>query len=399
MTSRREFLTGASAAGLLSSFTIPGIAVAAANTHKRFVLVILRGGMDGLAAFPPIGDPNYQSLRGGLAQSASNAIALDRSFSMHKSLEPLMKHYRKGHMAIAHAVAVPQRTRSHFDAQNVLENGAAKAHLMQDGWLNRALSVIDSQEQRLGLSVGYSTPPVMRGTTPTASWAPARIPPSPADLLDTLGNLYQSDPVLSRALNEGRRAQAMTGAVLGDTKMKRGNMRSPGRFRSLAESAGRLLAAEQGARIAVIEMGGWDTHANQGTTTGRLARNLGLLAQGLDELSLRLTPVWQDTVICVVTEFGRTVRMNGSNGTDHGTASAAMLLGGAVAGGRVATRWPGLSDAALYDGRDLAPTSDMRGLFKTVLRDHLGLPTGILERKVFPDSKNAAPLPGNLIGI
>jgi uncharacterized protein (DUF1501 family) len=302
-------------------------------------------------------------------------------------------------MAVAHAVAVPQRTRSHFDAQNVLENGAAKAHLMQDGWLNRALSVIDSQEQRLGLSVGYSTPPVMRGTTPTASWAPARIPPSPADLLDTLGNLYQSDPVLGRALNEGRRAQAMTGAVLGDTKMKRGNMRSPGRFRSLAESAGRLLAAEQGARIAVIEMGGWDTHANQGTTTGRLARNLGLLAQGLDELSLRLTPVWQDTVICVVTEFGRTVRMNGSNGTDHGTASAAMLLGGAVAGGRVATRWPGLSDAALYDGRDLAPTSDMRGLFKTVLRDHLGLPTGILERKVFPDSKNAAPLPGNLIGI
>lgn len=399
MTSRREFLTGASAAGLLSSFTIPGIAVAAANTHKRFVLVILRGGMDGLAAFPPIGDPNYQSLRGGLAQSAKNAIALDRTFSMHKSLEPLMKHYRKGHMAIAHAVAVPQRTRSHFDAQNVLENGAAKAHLMQDGWLNRALSVIDSQEQRLGLSVGYSTPPVMRGTTPTASWAPARIPPSPADLLDTLGNLYQSDPVLGRALNEGRRAQAMTGAVLGDTKMKRGNMRSPGRFRSLAESAGRLLAAEQGARIAVIEMGGWDTHANQGTTTGRLARNLGLLAQGLDELSLRLTPVWQDTVICVVTEFGRTVRMNGSNGTDHGTASAAMLLGGAVAGGRVATRWPGLSDAALYDGRDLAPTSDMRGLFKTVLRDHLGLPTGILERKVFPDSKNAAPLPGNLIGI
>ena len=334
MTSRREFLIGASAAGLLSSFAIPGIAVAAANTHKRFVLVILRGGMDGLAAFPPIGDPNYQSLRGGLAQSAKNAIALDRTFSMHKSLEPLMKHYRKGHMAVAHAVAVPQRTRSHFDAQNVLENGAAKAHLMQDGWLNRALSVIDSQEQRLGLSVGYSTPPVMRGTTPTASWAPARIPPSPADLLDTLGNLYQSDPVLGRALNEGRRAQAMTGAVLGDSKMKRGNMRSPGRFRSLAESAGRLLAAEQGARIAVIEMGGWDTHANQGTTTGRLARNLGLLAQGLDELSLRLTPVWQDTVICVVTEFGRTVRMNGSNGTDHGTASAAMLLGGAVAAPR-----------------------------------------------------------------
>jgi uncharacterized protein (DUF1501 family) len=176
--------------------------------------------MDGLAAFPPIGDPNHQSLRGGLAQSENSAIALDGTFSMHKSLEPLMKHYGNGHMAVVHAVAVPQRTRSHFDAQNVLENGANKAYLLQDGWLNRALSVIDTQEQRLGLSVGYSTPPVMRGTTPTASWAPARIPPSPTDLLDILGSLYQSDPILGRALNEGRRAQAMTGAVLGDTKMK-----------------------------------------------------------------------------------------------------------------------------------------------------------------------------------
>jgi len=399
MTSRRGFLMGATAAGLLSAVALPGIAVAAANTKKRFVLVILRGGMDGLAAFPPIGDPDYQSLRSGLAQAADDTIALDGNFSMHKSLAPLMKHYKKRHMAVVHAVAVPQRTRSHFDAQNVLENGASKAHLLQDGWLNRALRVIDYREQRLGLSVGYSTPPVMRGTTPTTSWAPARIPPSPPDLLDTLGSLYQPDPILGRALNEGRRAQEMTGAVLGDTKMKRGNMRSPGRFKSLAESAGRLLAAEQGARIAVIEMGGWDTHANQGATTGRLARNLGLLANGLNELSLQLGPVWRDTVVCVVTEFGRTVRMNGSKGTDHGTAGAAILLGGAIAGGRVATRWPGLAPNALYGGRDLAPTTDMRGLFKTVLHNHLNIPSAALDQKVFPDSKKAeAPL-GQLIRI
>ncbi len=399
MTSRRKFLIGASTVGLLSTVALPGITVAAANTKKRFVLVILRGGMDGLAAFPPIGDPDYQSLRSGLAQAADDTIALDGIFSMHKSLAPLMKHYKNRHMAVVHAVAVPQRTRSHFDAQNVLENGASKAHLLQDGWLNRALSVIDSQGKRLGLSVGYSTPPVMRGATPTASWAPARIPRSPTDLLDTLDNLYQSDPVLGRALNEGRRAQAMTGAVLGDSKMKRGNMRSSGRFKSLAESAGRLLAADQGARIAVIEMGGWDTHTNQGTTTGRLARNLGLLANGLNELSLQLGPVWRDTVVCVVTEFGRTVRMNGSKGTDHGTAGAAILLGGAIAGGRVSTRWPGLAPNALYGGRDLAPTTDMRGLFKTVLHNHLNIPSVVLDQKVFPDSKKAeAPL-GQLIRI
>jgi uncharacterized protein (DUF1501 family) len=174
-------------------------------------------------------------------------------------------------------------------------------------------------------------------------------------------------------------------------------MRSPGRFKSLAESAGRLLAAEQGARIAVIGMGGWDTHANQGATKGRLARNLGLLASGLNELSLRLAPVWQDTVICVVTEFGRTVRINGSKGTDHGTAGAAILLGGAVAGNRVSTRWPGLNPDALYGGRALAATSDMRGLFKTVLRDHLNIPLRDLDQKVFPDSKNAKAPPGQLI--
>ncbi|NKB19570.1 MAG: DUF1501 domain-containing protein [Alphaproteobacteria bacterium] len=397
MTSRRDFLIGASATGVSCAFSAPGLALANADTGKRLVLVVLRGGMDGLAAFPPIGDPNYEALRRGLLQTMDNTIKLDRRFAMHRSLAPLATHYKKGDMAVIHAIAGPQRTRSHFDAQNVLENGATKAHLLLDGWLNRALSVIDKRKQRLGLAVGYNTPPVMRGTTPVASWAPARIPPSPTHLLDTLGSLYKSDPVLGRALSEGRRAQAMTGAVLGNTKMKRGNMRNPGRFKTLAESAGRLLAAEQSARIAVIEMGGWDTHANQGADTGRLARNLGLLANGLDELSNRLKPVWQDTVICVVTEFGRTVRMNGSKGTDHGTGGAAILLGGAVAGGRVATHWPGLGEDSLYGGRDLAPTADMRGLFKTVLHDHLNVSSSTLESSVFPDSKNAIPPPGKLI--
>ncbi|MBK19566.1 MAG: hypothetical protein CMM52_12095 [Rhodospirillaceae bacterium] len=396
MTTRREFLIGASATAL-SSTAVPGLAVAAANTKKRFVLVVLRGGMDGLAAFPPLGDPNYSDLRDGLLQASDNTIALDQNFAMHKSLTPIQKYYRSGDMAIIHAIAVPQRTRSHFDAQNVLENGAAKAHMLQDGWLNRALGVIDKSAGRLGLAVGYDTPPVMRGSTPIASWAPARIPPSPEHLLNSLGRLYQADPIFNRALKEGRRAQAMTGSVLGDTKMKRGNMRNPGRFKTLAEAAGRLLAADQGARVAVIEMGGWDTHANQGAEAGRLARNLGLLGNGLNELAGRLKPVWRDTVICVVTEFGRTVRMNGSKGTDHGAGGAAILLGGAVAGGRVATHWPSLRQDALFGGRDLAATSDTRALFKTIMHQHFDIPNGILERKIFPDSKGAVPPPGKLV--
>ena len=396
MTSRRKFLLGASALALSTSF-VPGLSVAAANTNKRFVLVVLRGGMDGLAAFPPLGDPNYENVRDGLIQTADRTIALDGIFAMHRALEPLAKYYKNSDMAVIQAIAVPQRTRSHFDAQNVLENGAEKAHMLQDGWLNRTLGEIDGNGQRLGLAVGYDTPPVMRGTVPTASWAPARVPPAPTHLLDSLSALYQGDQTFSRALTEGRRAQAMTGSVLGETKMKRGNMRNPGRFKTLAEAAGRLLAADHGAKIAVVEMGGWDTHANQGAEKGRLARNLGLLADGLNHLGTQLKPVWRDTVICVVTEFGRTVRMNGSKGTDHGTGGAAILLGGAVAGGRVSTRWPGLGQDALYGGRDLAPTSDMRGLFKTILHQHLGLPIAVLERSVFPNSKTATPPPGKLI--
>lgn len=401
MSTRRQFIFQAAGASLVTTAGLPGLALAAAPTDRRLLLVILRGGMDGLSALPPYGDPSYEDLRGNLGiarpNNADGALKLDGFFGLHPALEPLHRFYEREEFLPIHAVAIPQRTRSHFDAQDVLENGATRAHKTPDGWLNRALRTLQAGDNRLGLAVGYAVPPVLRGAVPVASWAPATLPPSAPALLDKLARLYDGDPVFSPALAEGRRAQEMTGKLLGNRTMKRGNLRSPGRFKALSSAAGRLLAAEDGARVGVIEMGGWDTHANQGAHEGRLARNLSILANGLAALPEQLGPVWRKTAVIVTTEFGRTVRMNGTRGTDHGTAGAAFLLGGAVAGGRVAARWPGLASEALFQNRDLAPTSDLRGLFKTVLRDHMGINPAILDREIFPDSAGATPPPGRLI--
>ena len=398
---RRQFISQTAVAGLVAAAGLPGLALAAAPTDRRLLLVILRGGMDGLSALPPYGDPEYDGLRGELRiarpESAAGALRLDGLFGLHPALKPLYPFFERDELLPIHAIAIPQRTRSHFDAQDVLENGAARAHTLPDGWLNRALRILQTGDNRLGLAVGYAIPPVLRGGIPVASWAPANLPPSAPSLLDKLALLYDGDPVFGPALSEGRRVQEMTGKLLGSKKMKRGNLRSPGRFKILSNAAGRLLAAEDGARVAVVEMGGWDTHANQGAHEGRLARNLFLLAQSLSALPEQLGPAWHKTVVIVATEFGRTARMNGTRGTDHGTAGAAFLLGGAVAGGRVAARWPGLTPDALFQNRDLAATSDLRGLFKTVLRDHMGIAATELDQLVFPESTGALPPPGRLI--
>ena len=402
MSTRRNFLAGVTGAGIWTGVGMPGLALAAAPVEQRLLLVILRGGMDGLAALAPYADPNFASLRGKLAIAPpgrdGGAIDLDGRFGLHPALRPLEPFYRREELLPIHAVAIPLRTRSHFDAQDVLENGATNAHETPDGWLNRSLALLQDEDRRLGLAVGYAIPAIMRGPVPVASWAPAKLPPSSGNLLDTLAGLYRDDPLFHKALTEGRRAKAMTANVMGGPgSMARGNLRSPGRFKTLVSAAGRLLAAPDGPRVGVVEMGGWDTHANQGSGSGRLARNLSHLAEGLVLLPEILGPAWDKTVVAVVSEFGRTVRINGSGGSDHGTAGAAFLMGGAVAGGRVVTHWPGLSPENLFENRDLAPTSDIRALFKTVLRDHFKMNSSGLETRVFPNSSGIKGPPGRLI--
>jgi uncharacterized protein (DUF1501 family) len=401
MITRRVLLAGIGA-GALPAFVLPGISVAfaALPTDRRLVVVVLRGALDGLAAVPPYADPDYRALRGALAfpepGTGDGALDLDGRFGLHPSLKPLHAMYQRRELIVCHAVATPYRSRSHFDGQDVLENGATSAHGVKDGWLNRTLALYGGREKGAGLAVGQAVPLILRGDVPVSAWAPRTLPRVQDDFLVRLGALYRPDRLMGPAFAEVTRAQAMSDEVaqhdkLGDEKMGDGKqqLRGAKALPLLMGAVGELLADAKGPRIAALDATGWDTHANQGLLTGPLANNLAALAGALDSLRTGLGPVWDKTAVLVATEFGRTVRPNGTGGTDHGTAGVAFLLGGRVAGGRVVTRWPGLSEAALFEGRDLAPTTDILGVFKAALTDHLGLPEADVARRVFPDSPGA----------
>jgi uncharacterized protein (DUF1501 family) len=377
------------------------VALAQAATNKRFVFVILRGALDGLAAVPPYADRDYRSVRGSLALNApgqsDGMLDLDGRFGLHPSLQPLQAMYQARELAVVHAVATPYRSRSHFDGQDLLENGTTRPRGAADGWLNRAIGLMGRSDQRLGLAVGQVVPLVLRGAVPVGSWAPQQMPELNSDFLARLVRLYGPDPVLGPAINEGIRSQHLADAVLRDDgrmeqqgggRMEANAPRGPRSVAVAAQAVGRLLAAPQGARVAVLEIGGWDTHSAQ---NNRLAPVLRMLADGLVALKTELGPAWSETVAIVATEFGRTAAPNGTNGTDHGTASVAFVLGGKVAGGKVAGTWPGLG--RLFENRDLAPTTDLTAVLKAALIGHLGLPAAAIDRVIFPDSAAARAMP------
>jgi uncharacterized protein (DUF1501 family) len=396
-TTRRHALAGLLA--LAASGALPRLALAALPTDRRTVVILLRGALDGLGAVPAIGDPNYAGQRGAIAFAAADIIPLDATFGLNPALAPLKPLWDQRELLILHAVASPYRERSHFDGQNLLENGTLRPQGSTDGWLNRALGATAQPRdgRRLGLAVGGAVPLLMRGTVPVGSWEPATLPAVDQPFLDLLAAMYQRDPVFGPALAEAIKTEAMSAAVLGDDASKRmGAKRGVGAkaFKALAASAGKLLAAPDGARVAALDMGGWDTHANQGSLKGRLFDNLAGLADGLVALKEALGPAWRDTAVVVITEFGRTVAVNGTGGTDHGTATTAWLLGGAVQGGRVLADWPGLAPGQLYQNRDLRPTTDLRGLLKAVLQPQLHLSSDALGRNIFPDSAAVRPIEG-----
>jgi uncharacterized protein (DUF1501 family) len=375
---------------------------------------VLRGALDGLAAVAPVGDPDYQALRGDKVlrlDGLSPALPLDRFFALNPAMPNLHRLYVAGQASIVHAVATPYRERSHFDGQDVLESGLAAPGVTDTGWLNRALSALEpggrlDPGNHKAFAVGPVTPLVVRGPAPVLSWTPPRLPPAGEDTLMRLLDLYRhTDAALGRALEEriGLAAIARAGGMEIEPQpgQPRPGIGQAGQVRAyFAESAGsaaKFMARPDGPRVGALAFDGWDTHADEGAVNGRLAALLGALDGALAAIEAGMGAAWRDTVVAVVTEFGRTARINGTEGTDHGTATIALLAGGAVKGGRVISDWPGLKTANLRDQRDLKPTTDLRAVIKGVLRDHLRVPDTVLAANVFPDSSGAKPLTGLVV--
>lgn len=389
---RRTFVISSLLGG--AAAFLPRVSLAAAKADARFVLVILRGALDGLGAVPAYGDGNYASKRGQLAISAPTQ-KLDGMFALHPSLTHLYERYQQKELIVFHAVASPYRERSHFDGQDLLENGMSTLKGDRDGWLNRALPALPATKTRstdqVALALAQNVPLVLRGDAAVNSWAPSRLPDTDADTLERIADLYSTDEYFASRLQSALAADEIAGEGMNAMQGKRDPLNG---FSAVTSAAGKFLAASGGPRVAVIEVGGWDTHANQGAEQGQLANRLRALDVGLEGLRTSLGSAWEDTAMLVVTEFGRTVAVNGTRGTDHGTATCAFLTGGAVAGGRVIADWPGLATSDLYQQRDLKPTRDLRSVFKGVLAAHLGATESDLETKVFPDSRTAKPLDG-----
>jgi uncharacterized protein (DUF1501 family) len=400
-SSRRRFLIGAGA--LATTATIPNALFAYTGGSSRLVVVILRGALDGLAAVPPYGDPDYASLHRELAIAApggpDGALALNNTFGLHPALSFLHERFAAGELVVFDAVASPYRDRSHFDGQNVLENGLTKPIGTADGWLNRALAALPRGSGRSSdraVAISQNVPLILRGEAPVISKSPQATPDVDEDLLARLADLYSKDDWFSARLSEAQQTEKMVDGAADSNAMSKEAAKAayPNRVGAVARMASELMRSDGGPEIAVIEASGWDTHANQGGAKGTLATRLAGLDQGLKSLADGLGPLWPQTAVLVVTEFGRTAAVNGTRGTDHGTGGCAFLVGGAVRGGQVIADWPGLHRTALLDNRDLKPTLDLRSVFKAVLDEHMHVDANTLAKRVFPDSSGARPLQG-----
>ena len=428
--SRRSLIQRAAGLGVSVSF-LGGSAFAAADgamARRKMVVVICRGGMDGLSVSPPIGDPDYAPLRGAVAVTPDEALKLDGTFGLHPALRSVHALALKGQARIAPAIASPDRARSHFEAQDVLETGAAEVYGAGTGWLNRTLETMGPSNVE-ALSVGATAPLILRGKVQAASWSPGKGVDETARLPTLLQDLYKADPMMSRAFARGLETEAMAQAAMtglnpaptpvsadaasmASEPMWRNAVNTQGmtppamaqnaqalagqrQGREAARKLGSTLAGfmvqEGGPRIAAISLDGWDTHAGQ---VGQLNTRLSYLDAVLDGLNTGLDAAWSDTVVVVATEFGRTARVNGTGGADHGTGSTALVLGGGLKKGGIIGDWPTLKQEALFENRDLRPTLDMRGLFKGVLAEHMGVDRAALETKVFPDSANVKAVTG-----
>lgn len=382
MSDRRHFLRLA-AAGAGLALVAPHLALAGADTSRRFVFIIQRGAADGLETLVPYADPGYGRLRGAIALDPATATKLDGTFALHPALAETAKLYAAKEALFVHAAASPYRDRSHFDGQNVLETGGTSPYQVKDGWLNRLVGLLPRGD-REAIAFAPTVPLALRGRAEVASYAPSALPQPGDDLLLRVSRLYEEDPQLHALWSSAMetRGIAMNG-MNGE-----GGAKPRQDAAGLGKLAAGFLARPDGPRIAMIETGGWDTHSAQ---NGRLAAQLRNLDAMVAALRDGLGAAWADTVVVVATEFGRTAAANGTGGTDHGTGAVAMLMGGAVQGGRVIADWPGLEAGQLYENRDLRATTSVDALIASAAGECFGIDPGQVSRTLFPQGGS---LPG-----
>ena len=377
---RRDFLRYTAISGAI--FALPSISFASANTDRRFIFIIQRGAADGLNTVIPYADPAYAKLRGALAIDIALSSKLDGMFALHPSLIETAKLYSAGQALFVQAVASPYRDRSHFDAQNVLETGGNTAYQLKDGWMNRLLTLLP-KAQNEAIAFAATIPMALRGKMEVGSYAASHLPQAPDDLLLRVGQLYAEDAQLNLLWQAAMQANNMAD----DASAKQ----DPA---SLGKLAASFLSKANGPRIAMIETGGWDTHSGQ---EARLSRQLSSLDQLIAAMHSSLGDIWQKTTIIVATEFGRTAATNGTGGTDHGTGSAALILGGDVSGGRVIADWPGLNQNNLYENRDLKPTTNLDMLIASLVSASFSLDNKLVVKTLFPENANSKSMSNKLL--
>jgi uncharacterized protein (DUF1501 family) len=398
MLTRRQFLAS-SAIGAATLLVWPKLTFAATGSDTRFLFVLLRGGLDGLESVPPYGDPGYQAIRGALALSpsaAKPAHRLDNVFALHPSFDFAAQLFAQGQFAPVVAAAPPYWGRSHFQAQNCVENGTGKPDGAQTGWLNLCIACMPGVD---GLACAAVMPLTMRGPAKVETWSP----PLPTEvnpiLLQRLQPLYAADARLAAPFGRAVAQQSDSpvagpsiGQGMGSMSMKgKSAAKKAGALPLMMAAAGGFMGKVDGPRIAFVEDDGWDTHANEAAI---VTRKIAELDHGLKAFHQSIAGMWDRTVVIVATEFGRTAHINGTGGTDHGTGGSMFLAGGALCGGRVIGNWPGIGIGELYQRRDVHATTDFRSVFKGVLAAHLGVAEPALESRVFPDSAKAEPMTG-----
>lgn len=383
MLSRRVFLQGAALAGCSAAAhpLMSTVTFAAAPGDRRLVVIILRGAMDGLDIVQPWGDPLLKQMRPDFAVGpAEGAADLDGFFALHPALGPLMPLWASGELGFAHAVSTPYRDkRSHFDGQDMLEAGTGMdvpLSMVRDGWLNRLLQVSPGSRAETAYSVGADQLRLLSGAAPTMSWAPDAQLALSAQGRVLLEQIYRGEALFQSAAAAALEITAEPQAMAGGSSDMPARLRDASALASFA--AERLRGA---ARIAAFSLNGWDTHGNQAAVIRGPAEQLAAMITALKE---GLGPDWGETLVLAMTEFGRTARQNGTRGTDHGTGGAMVMAGGALKGGRVYGRWPGLAEADLYAGRDLMPTADIRAYGAWAMAGLFGISREVLEKTVFP---------------